>query len=274
MYHKHLRVLLAGTNINNLKNTDLSTLEFNLPTSNQEVTKITTFIAAVDTKIEQLNQKIVLLEQYKKGVMQKIFSQEIRFRADDGSEFPEWCETKLGEIGKFKSGIGFRESEQGGESGTPFFKVSDMNLQGNEWFLQSANNYVSEEQINRLRLKPIKKRAIVFAKVGAAIFMERKRQAQNFLIDNNMMAFVTDQNIDFLHQFLSTVHLSKFAQVGALPSYNSSDLSIIKIQLPSITEQAKIAALLAQVDSKIDSVAIQLKVAKTFKKGLLQQIFV
>ncbi|MFX9939005.1 restriction endonuclease subunit S, partial [Acinetobacter baumannii] len=88
---------------------------------------------------------------------------------------------------------------------------------------------------------------IIFAKVGAAIFLERKRLAKNFLIDNNMMAYLSNQktNIMFLKQFLDNIKLSKFVQVGALPSYNSSDLAIIPISLPCLEEQTKIANFLS-----------------------------
>ncbi|MFH4259101.1 restriction endonuclease subunit S, partial [Acinetobacter baumannii] len=80
----------------------------------KEQTKIASFLSTVDEKISQLTQKHQLLSQYKQGMMQKLFSQQIRFKADDGSEFGEWEETTLGEIGTFKSGQGFPEQFQGG----------------------------------------------------------------------------------------------------------------------------------------------------------------
>ena len=206
--------------------------------------------------------------------MQQIFSQAIRFRADDGSDFPDWEEKKLGSVGSFKSGTGFTESEQGGILGVPFFKVSDMNLAGNQKIMLSANNYVSDEQITRLNYKPINKKSIIFAKVGAAVFLERKRIANNFLIDNNMMAFTPTEDIGFIRQWFDTIRLSKYAQVGALPSYNASDLKTIKINLPSLVEQTKIANFLSSIDSKIEQVGKQLDESKQFKKALLQQMFV
>lgn len=247
--------------------------EVSLP-SLPEQQKIADFLTAVDTKIEQLTRKEELLKQYKKGVMQKIFSQEIRFKADDGSEFPEWEATKLGSVGVFKSGVGFPDAEQGGREGVPFYKVSDMNLIGNETEMLSANNYVNKEQVVRLKLKPITAPAIIFAKVGAAIFLERKRKAQNFLIDNNVMAFIPEADIEFMHQLLMQIRISKFAQTGALPSYNGSDLATIKINLPKRAEQQKISSFLTSIDRKIEQGNLQTGSAKTFKKGLLQQMFV
>ena len=182
-------------------------------------------------------------------------------------------EKKLDDVGSFKSGTGFTEAEQGGKSGVPFFKVSDMNLEGNQKVMVSANNYVNDEQIARLNYKPINKKSVIFAKVGAAVFLERKRIADSFLIDNNMMAFTPTEDIDFIRQWFDTVRLSKYAQVGALPSYNASDLKTIKINLPSLPEQTKIANFLAAVDTKIEQLSKKQALLGEYKKGLMQQIF-
>jgi type I restriction enzyme S subunit len=240
----------------------------------KEQTKIANFLTAVDEKITQLTKKHDLLTQYKKGVMQQIFSQELRFKDDDGEDFPEWKERSLGEIGKFKSGAGFPDSQQGGTSGIPFYKVSDMNLAENKLEMLVANNYVSEDQINKMKFKVISDEAIVFAKVGAAIFLERKRKAKNFLIDNNMMAFIPTCEVNFIKHFMDSIRLSKFAQVGALPSYNASDLSVIEIALPCIKEQTKIASFFTAIDDKITATQTQLQSLKQYKQGLLQQMFV
>lgn len=240
----------------------------------KEQTKIANFLTAVDEKITQITQKHDLLTQYKKGVMQQIFSQELRFKDDDGGDFPEWEDATLGKVGKFKSGTGFPDSEQGGSSGIPFYKVSDMNLAENKLEMLVANNYVTEDQIKKMKSKVIAEEAIVFAKVGAAIFLERKRKAQNFLIDNNMMAFIPNCQIDFIKHFMDSIRLSKFAQVGALPSYNSSDLAIIEIAVPSAKEQTKIANFLTAIDDKITATQTQLQAVKQYKQGLLQQMFV
>lgn len=262
-----------NTTIARLYNDNLKSILISYP-SIPEQNKIANFLTAVDEKISQLTQKTDLLAQYKKGVMRQIFSQELRFKDDDGSEFPEWEETTLGEIGKFKSGTGFPDSEQGGTSGVPFYKVSDMNLAENKLEMLLANNYVSEDQINKLKFNVINDDAIVFAKVGAAIFLERKRKAKKFLIDNNMMAFIPTCDINFIKHFMDSIRLSKFAQVGALPSYNASDLSIIEIAVPVIKEQTKIASFLTAIDDKIIQTQAELDAVKQYKQGLLQQMFV
>ncbi len=261
-----------------------------------EQQKIAGALGAVDEKIEGLSKKKVSLERYKKGVMQKLFSSFsspparggvpslrgegvgalscLRFRDENGNSYPDWEEKKLGEIGVFLSGQGFSDAEQGGRDGIPFYKVSDMNLPGNEVTLNSANNYVTQEQIQRKKFKVIKKPSIIFAKVGAAIFLERKRLAVNFIIDNNMMSFTPNQDLTFMKYIFDITRISRYAQVGALPSYNASDLAIIKVGIPQIKEQQKIADFLTSLDEKISAIGNELCRAKAFKKGLLQQMFV
>ena len=264
-----------GARINSINNSQLIKYQFAVPPTECEQQKIADFLSAVDEKITALTAQKTALTHYKQGMMQRIFAQTLRFKDDNGADYPEWDLMRLEELGEFKSGVGFSESEQGGQEGIPFFKVSDMNLSENTFHMNIANHYVTEEQIQKLKLKVIKKDAIIFAKVGAAIFLERKRIAKNFLIDNNMMAFIPKANLLFMKYLFETVQLSKFAQVGALPSYNSSDLGIIKVGLPnSYEEQTKIAQFLTELDDKINAVGAQIQSAQQWKQGLLQQMFV
>jgi len=245
-----------------------------IPSLNEQQ-KISEFLSSIDKKIQLLEKKKEQLELYKKGLMQKIFSQEIRFKDDNGNNYADWQERKLGDIGEFVSGNGFPSVEQGGKVGVPFIKVSDMNLEGNEFLISRSNNFVSEEQIARLKYKVINKASIIFAKVGAAIYLERKRIASNFLIDNNMMSFTPTENIILFKYLFDMIRLGKYAQVGALPSYNPSDLKTIKIKLPNDKqEQKKIADFLSSLDEKIGAAIAQLRKTKEFKKGLLQQMFI
>lgn len=191
---------------------------------------------------------------------------------DIGKIPSDWECGELGKMGSFISGVGFAESEQGGKSGIPFYKVSDMNLPGNEVYMQVANNYVTQEQIDRLRYKTITNRAIIFAKVGAAIFLERKRIAKDFLIDNNMMAFVPNDGVAFLKIQLDKIKFSEYTKVGALPSYNASDLQKIKIVLPQASEQQKIAEVLTDLDDLIAELEKVRDKKQAIKIGAMQEL--
>jgi type I restriction enzyme S subunit len=114
---------------------------------------------------------------------------------------------------------------------------------------------VSREQILRRKWKPIETvPAVIFAKVGAAIMLDRKRLVRSpFLIDNNTMAYVFDGSwdVNFGKTLFDTIPLPRYAQVGALPSYNGSDIDDIDVWVPSITEQEQIGTFFATLDHLI-----------------------
>ena len=196
--------------------------------------------------------------------------------------FPEftddWEQRKLGDIGLARSGVGFPDAEQGGTEGIPFFKVSDMNNVGNENELVSANNYVSDEQIKRKRWNVITDvPAIFFAKVGAAVMLNRKRLVRfPFLLDNNTMAYIFDKktwDCEFGKTLFETIDLTKLTQTGALPSYNASDVENIEIYLPNIEEQKAIGAFFLQLDNLITLHQRKLDNLNSIKKSMLGKLF-
>ena len=168
--------------------------------------------------------------------------------------FVTWEQRKLGEVGKAQSGIGFPDREQGGKDGVPFYKVSDMNNYGNEHEMYSANNYVTEEQCRRNGWTPITEISVIFAKVGAAIMLNRKRLVRfSFLLDNNTMAykFGSDWNIDFGKTLFERIDLTELVQIGALPSYNATDIESLEISMPDKPEQYQIGKFFRQLDNLI-----------------------
>ena len=170
---------------------------------------------------------------------------------------PAWEQRKLGELGFAQSGIGFPDAEQGGAEGTPFFKVSDMNTPGNEYELAASKNYVTAEQIARMGWHPLNQvPAIFFAKVGAAVMLNRKRLVNEpFLLDNNTMAFSMDSSLldtQFGQSLFERLDLTSLIQVGALPSFNSSDVESISVSLPStMDEQRQIGQYLCNLNTLI-----------------------
>ena len=190
-----------------------------------------------------------------------------------------WEQRKLGEVGKARSGVGFPDAEQGGSVGIPFFKVSDMNLDGNENEMIIANNYVTVAQILTHRWSPIEELpAIFFAKVGAAVMLNRKRLCRfPFLLDNNTMAYSIPSinwNADFAKALFETVDLTSLVQIGALPSYNASDVEDITICLPNLSEQMKVGAYFKQIDNLITLHQRKLEKLKNIKKSCLEKMFV
>lgn len=188
-----------------------------------------------------------------------------------------WNNYKLGQLGNFKSGIGFPDSQQGGTEGIPFFKVSDMNNIGNETEMRNANNYVTQEQIMKNSWKVIDETpAIIFAKVGAALMLNRKRLVTRpFLIDNNTMSYSFDESWDkdFGLTLFQTINLPKYAQIGALPSYNSSDIAMIKVNVPNVQEQTAIGSLFRTLDDLLSSYKDNLTNYQSLKATMLSKMF-
>ena len=168
-----------------------------------------------------------------------------------------WEQRKLGEFGCATSGIGFPDAEQGGKEGIPFFKVSDMNLPENNRELVVSNNYVTESQITANGWHPITNLpAIFFAKVGAAVYLNRKRLVnRTFLLDNNTMAFSLDtERIEpsFAQSLFEGINLTELTQVGALPSLNAADIESFETMVPlDKKEQYEIGTYFQHLDHLI-----------------------
>ena len=206
--------------------------------------------------------------------MSKTEIPSIRFRGFDDA----WEQRKLGDIGKARSGVGFPDAEQGGVTGIPFFKVSDMNLGGNENEMAVANNYVTAEQIAVHRWSPITELpAIFFAKVGAAVMLNRKRLCRfPFLLDNNTMAYSlssTKCDADFAKALFGTDDFTSLVQVGALPSYNAGDVESMEIYLPSLLEQGQIGGFFKQLDRLITLHQRKFEKLTNVKKSMLEKMF-
>jgi len=190
-----------------------------------------------------------------------------------------WEQRKLGDVGHTKSGIGFPESEQGGQSGTPFFKVSDMNTPGNELEMHSSNNYVTQDQISRRGWTPVSATpAMLFAKVGAAVMLNRKRLIKGpFLMDNNTMAYSFDPSVwdtGFGVSLFDTLDLTSLVQVGALPSYNGTDVENLDLRLPnSRDEQRSVGQFFASIDHLITLHQREYDKTASIKKALLEKMF-
>lgn len=246
-----------------------------------EQASIGEFFRNLDNLITLEQQKYDKLVVVKKSMLEKMFPKdgadvpEIRFEGFAGA----WERRKLGDIGKAQSGIGFPDKEQGGATGIPFYKVSDMNIHGNEHEMIKANNYVSAEQISRNCWKPIEDLpAMIFAKVGAAIMLNRKRLVRfPFLLDNNTMAYIFDYSwdVDFGKTVFERIDLASVAQVGALPSYNASDIENLEIIKPKEQpEQTAIGKFFHNLDETSALHSQKLEKLKIIKKSMLDKMFV
>lgn len=144
--------------------------------------------------------------------------------------------TKLGVLCDITSGSGFPHSHQGRRSEKyPFYKVSDMNLEGNEVYMKTHNNSISDEDIKKLKAKIYPAGSIIFPKIGAAIATNKKRiLSVPSTVDNNVMVLVPKEGVlsEYLYTFLLDFNLSDWASKSALPSMRKSEVEETKIPMP------------------------------------------
>lgn len=238
-----------------LYSNDFARIPFAAPTL-PEQKKIADFLTAVDQRIGQLIQKKALLEDYKKGVMQQLFSQAIRFKDDEGKDFPDWEEKKFTDVIKTISPRGFQiESSQIQPNG--LFKVIDQSKDRVAGFCDNPAKVLSAVPVivfgdHTTVLKFIDFEFVVGAD-GTKILASKD----------------TQNELKYLYYYLI---YNNVTQEGYKRHF--SILKEISLQIPLLPEQTKIADFLSALDRKIESVSTQIRETQTFKRGLLQQMFV
>ena len=241
----------------------------------QEQQKIADFLTSVDTKISQLTEKHCLLKDYKKGVMQQIFSQKIRFKDDDGSAFPDWQTDRLDWfINRVNEPVDVEHDEKYREIGIRchgkgiFHKVEKIGceLGGKRVFWVHPRALI----IN-----------IVFAWERAVAVTSGNEKG--FIASHRFPMFIPVEgrsDLDYLlYFFLSPkgeylLNLASPGGAGRNKTLGQTEFARLKVHLPCLKEQQKIAQFLQSIDKKIDAVNEQIEQIKLFKKGLLQQMFV
>ena len=266
--------LQTGNATKFINKTDLLDTKVTLP-SKEEQTKIASFLSAVDEKINQLTQKHQLLSQYKQGMMQKLFSQQIRFKADDGSEFGEWKKTEIKNISKIFDGT--HQTPNYVTAGVPFYSVEHV----------TANNfkntkYIAEDvYLAELKRVQLEKGDILLTRIGdigTCRLIDWDVRA-SFYVSLALIKVNKQHNSSFVNQYIKSNLFQKelherTIHVAFPKKINLGEIGLCLIQLPCLEEQTKIANFLSTIDQKMDVVSEQLEQAKLWKKGLLQQMFV
>ncbi len=278
-----LKIFIESTGVPQLTGPQISSYKINFPTL-PEQQKIASFLSAVDQKIQQLTRKKELLEQYKKGVMQKIFSQEIRFKDENGNDYPDWEEKRLGEIiYKMQSGISRKLSDT--DIGIPILRsnnlingkldVSDIKF----WYLKDnqgtnlENYYLREGDLLVNFINSI-------AQIGKVALYENLLQRDTIFTTNLMrLSFKENVNHYFVFYYFHLKIYTDYIQSITKPavnqaSFTTKDFQNFELFFPSLSEQQKISTFLSKIDKKIESLNNQLTQTQQFKKGLLQQMFV
>jgi type I restriction enzyme S subunit len=261
-----------GTSIKGFTTNDIKDLKIAIPTL-PEQQKIASFLSAVDEKIQQLTRKATLLEQYKKGVMQKLFSGKLRFKDENGKDYPDWEEKKLGEVCEIVGG------------GTPDTNISEYWGGEIQWFtpteiksdfVSNSIRTITELGLQKSSAKKLPIGTILLttrATIGeVSIAREECSTNQGF---QSLIVRKENSNIFIFNWIKKNKHeLISRANGSTFPEISKSAIEKILLIIPCLLEQQKIANFLSGIDSKIEKVNQQLAQTQTFKKGLLQQLFV
>lgn len=235
----------------------------------QEQEKIANFLTNIDKKISLTEKKLELFREYKKGVMQKIFSQELRFKDSNGNDYPEWEEKTLGNYINFLTGYPFNSKKFNEEKrGVPLIRIRNL-LDSN------ISTYYEGEYENKYI---IKREDILIGMDGD--FNVVKWKNNGALLNQRIVKVFSKNNLELCNTFLyyilekpiKNINLKTFSTT--VKHLSVKDIEKIIVNLPILKEQQKIADFLSSIDNKIESIEKELEGLKEFKKGLLQQMFV
>ena len=251
--------------------------------SKEEQTKIASFLSAVDEKISQLTKKHELLSQYKQGMMQKLFSQQIRFKADDGSEFGEWEEVRLGNLVDLTSGFAFK-SDFFSEDGNKLITPKNFTTTGKANFTDTNTKWTTEISDKKYICRPNDLLVLLTDLTQSCELLGKpillSQDDGNVLLNQRIVKIIPNRKLEkpFLLYLLLTDDFHELivsTASGTTVKHSSNKvLQSFHFYLPCLEEQTKIANFLSAIDQKIEVVAHQIEQAKTWKKGLLQQMFV
>jgi type I restriction enzyme S subunit len=276
-----LNTLSAGGVQKNLTGTSVKQLEIVIPTL-PEQQKIASFLSAVDEKIQQLSRKKELLEQYKKGLMQQLFSGKLRFKDENGNDYADWIDFKIGDLDFYISDGNYGElypkASEMKSSGIPFIRANNIKNLKLTW---KDMKYIEPEHHKILDSGHLKTGDILVTTrgdIGMLAYVEEDFDNAN--INAQICLIRSPDNLisKYILQFLASdfgLKQFKSLQTGtALKQLPKGNLNKIIIPVPSYEEQQKIANLLSSIDAKIESTNQQINQTQSFKKGLLQQMFV
>lgn len=274
-FNKRVMGLSAKNSVDSVRRSMITEMSINIPSLKEQI-KIANFLTTIDEKITKLTQKSDLLAQYKKSVMQKIFSQELRFKDDDGGEFPEWDFLELEKVAaKVKkknkdttiSNVLTNSATQGIISQSDYFDrdIANQNNLGG-YYIVETDDFVYNPRISANALVgPIKRNHLTVGVMSPLYTVFR----------------FTKGNLDFNERYFQTNHwhdyMKSISNTGARHDrMNITNESFFGLPLPSPVEaeQSKIASFLTAIDNKITRTQGELGAVKQYKQGLLQQMFV
>lgn len=251
---RKISTFAKGFSISNVYNSDLKRLSINLPVF-LEQQKIANFLKAIDKRIKLLKAKKDALEDYKTSIMQKLFSQEVRFKQNDGSDFPEWEEKAIFQIAnKTSSNIAANSLEDDG---------GDYKIYGATGFLQKVEFYTEEQEY------------ISIVKDGAGVGRVLLCDAYSSVLGTlDIIRTIEENDLRFLYELLQKMRFERYVSGSTIPHIYFKDYSKAKFLIPHPDEQKRISSFAQKLDLRLEVFDNLTNDSVMLKQSLLQKMFV
>tara|TARA_A100001391_G_scaffold200356_1_gene184779 strand:+ start:915 stop:1847 length:933 start_codon:yes stop_codon:yes gene_type:complete len=253
------KVTSTGIGAGKLDTSELQNLEIYYP-AKEEQTKIATFLSAVDTKIDELTQKHELLTEYKKGMMQQLFSQKLRFKADDGSDFEDWEESLIGNVFTNKS----ESFNPKVENNLPCIELEHLS-QGTGTILGTTDSK------NQKSTKNVFERSnVLYGKLRP--YLNKFAQPDFKGVCSTEIWVLTGIEIsnNYLYQYIQSEGFSELTSIQSgskMPRADWKTVASAVMSYPCCEEQTKIANFLTAIDQKLITLPSKSTTPKRGKKA-------
>lgn len=268
---KYFSVRSAGTKVKNISKGHVENFNFLSPNYTEQQ-KIGNFFSKLDRHIELEEEKLELLEQQKRGYMQKIFSQELRFKDDNGNSYPDWSIKKIEDISKVNKGFtpNTKNDEYWDELNENWLSIAGMTQK----YLYKGNKGITEKGASK-HVKVDKDTLIMSFKLTLGKLAIVKEPIYTNEAICHFVWKESNVNTEYMYYYLNSINISTFgAQAVKGVTLNNDSINSIIVKLPVIQEQNKIAYFFNELDKLIRKQYAKIEVLKQRKKGLLQKMFI
>ena len=281
-----IATIAQGKSIVHIQAKQLANICVKYPLSKVEQRKIAEFLSTIDTVIGKQRATVSAWEKRKKGVMQKLFSQEVRFKADDGSDFPDWEEKNfldcISKIVDFRGRTPLKLGTNWNEEKSEYLALSALNVKKG-YIDDTVDAHYGNEELYNIWMKgnELYKGQVLFTTEAPMGNVAQVPDDKPYILSQRTIAFVPDYTLlqdDFLAVLLSSADVQKKLDVlatgGTAKGVSQKSLKSLDVKVPCLAEQQKIADCLSSLDEVIEKQKATLAAWEELKKGLLQQMFV
>jgi type I restriction enzyme S subunit len=272
---KYMDMVATKTAVPYMNKDNCNSIPITFPTL-LEQKRIASFFMVIDKKITELKQKKILLEQYKKGVIQKLFSQELRFRDENGREFPKWEENKLGEVFYCEKGKGISKNKVVIDGKYECVLYGELYTKYDEVIFEVVSK-TNEDDGTKSKIGDLLIPSSTTT-TGIDLANVTALNKDNVLLGGDITILRSNgktNNVFYAYYFSNhkKEEIASYAQGSTIVHLYYSHIKDMQIDIPCIEEQTKIAKFLSAIDDKINRTEIQIQQTDHYKKGLLQKMF-